>query len=157
MYKWILTGKRLIVCIPLLFSLQLFSQNFSAATSKNKVGVGEQFKISFTLDASGSNFRAPTMPDFDLYSGPNQSSSMQFINGNVSQSISYSFVLAAKKEGKFTIGPATVSVNGKTMETKPLTIEVVKGATSQQQGGNNGGQQQPKASSDISQNLFLKR
>jgi hypothetical protein len=56
------------------------------------------------------------------------------INGKTSQSVSFSyiFVLRAKKEGKFTIRPASIKVNGKTYESNSLDIQVVKGQPQQQ-------------------------
>jgi len=117
-------------------SLQTFAQKFTAQTSKNKVSVGEVFQIAFTINTSGSNFKAPNLSDFDVYSGPNQSTSMQIINGNMSQSISLSYMLSAKKEGKFTIGAASIVVNGTKIESNTIPIEV-KGAAQQNNSNNN--------------------
>lgn len=114
-----------------LFSLQSFAQKFTAQTSKNKVSVGEVFQIAFTINTSASNFKAPSLSDFDVYSGPNQSTSMQIVNGSMSQSISLSYMLSAKKEGKFTIGAASIVVNGNKLESNVIPI-VVKGAAQQQ-------------------------
>ncbi len=114
-----------------LFSLQSFAQKFTAQTNKNKVSVGEVFQIAFTINTSASNFKAPSLSDFDVYSGPNQSTSMQIVNGSMSQSISLSYMLSAKKEGKFTIGAASIVVNGTKLESNVIPIEV-KGAAQQQ-------------------------
>jgi hypothetical protein len=48
-------------------------------------------------------------------------------------------VLAAKKEGKFTIGAASIQVGNKLLNTKPFAIEVGKGSgqAAPQGGGNN--------------------
>ncbi|MFY8185798.1 MAG: BatD family protein [Bacteroidia bacterium] len=118
----------MLIC---LFSFQSFAQKFTAQTSKNKVSVGEVFQIAFTINTSASNFKAPSLSDFDVYSGPNQSTSMQIVNGSMSQSISLSYMLSAKKEGKFTIGAASIVVNGTKLESNVIPIEV-KGAAQQQ-------------------------
>ena len=114
-----------------------YAQKLLAQVSKNKVATGEVFQISFTANGNMGNFRAPAMTDFDVYSGPNQSTSMQIANGNMSQTVSYSYMIAARKEGKFTIGAASASINGNKAESNPITIEVVKGNPAQQR------QQQP--------------
>jgi len=101
-----------LLAVLFLFSLNNFAQKFTAQTSKNKVSVGEVFQIAFTINTSASNFKAPNLSDFDVYSGPNQSTSMQIVNGSMSQSISLSYMLSAKKEGKFTIGAAIILVSG---------------------------------------------
>lgn len=136
-----------------------FAQKLTAQTSKTKVAVGESFQISFSLNSSGSNFKAPPLTDFDVYSGPNQSTSMSYVNGSMSQSITLSYVVAAKKEGKINIGPASVNVNGATIQSNPFTIEVVKGAANAQNQGNaNHAAQNPSAptSENLSDNLFVK-
>jgi hypothetical protein len=107
--------------------------SFIAQVSKNKVSVGEVFQIAFTLNGSGSNLAYPNFNNFDIYSGPNQSQSMSMVNGNISQSTTISLFIAAKKEGKFTIGSASVLSSGQKLETKPIVIEVTKASPQQQQ------------------------
>ena len=101
------------------------------------VAVGDQFRLSFTLNETGSELQLPDLSNFDLLMGPStsQSSSFQIINGKTSQSTSFSymFVLRAKKEGKFSIRPASIKVDGKTYESNSLEIQVVKGQPQQQQ------------------------
>ena len=107
------------------------------------VSMGEQFRLGFTLNDRGTDLQLPDLSNFDVLMGPStsQSSSIQIINGKTtqSQSFSYIFVLRAKKEGKFTIRPASIKVGGKTYESNSLNIQVVKGQPQQQAGG---GQQQ---------------
>ncbi|MES2592295.1 MAG: BatD family protein [Bacteroidota bacterium] len=135
-----------------------FAQKLTAQASKSRVAVGESFQISFSLNSSGSNFKAPALNEFDVYSGPNQSTSMSYINGSMSQSITLSYIVAAKKEGKLTIGAASVNVNGTAIQSAPFTIEVVKSnASAQNQGNNNQGAQAPSAPTEnLSDNLFVK-
>jgi hypothetical protein len=119
--------------------------SFIAQVSKNKVAVGEVFQVAFTLNGSGSNLVYPAFNDFDIYSGPNQSQSMSMVNGTISQSTTLSLFIAAKKEGRFTIAAASVMSGNQKLETKPIVIEVTKGAPQQQQQGNQNAQaQQPQ-------------
>ncbi|MEA1896141.1 MAG: BatD family protein, partial [Bacteroidota bacterium] len=64
----------------------------------------------------------------------NQSTSV--INGKLSQNISYTYtyILQAVSEGKFTIPPAQVHVDGKSYESQPLKIEVVSGSSGESSG-----------------------
>jgi len=123
----------LIAGLMLLLPFHSLSQKLTAQVSKNKVYIGEVFQLSFTANGNMSGFKAPNMPDFDVYSGPNQSTSVQVMNGSMSQTISYSYMIAARKEGKFTIGAAVASVNNTKAESNPITIEVIKGAAPQKQ------------------------
>ena len=149
--------KRIIVLLFFIVTLSNVSsaQKLVAQVSKTRVAVGETFQLTYTLNSGGANFRAPNLSDFDVYAGPNQSSTMSFINGVATQSISLSYILAAKKDGKITIGPASVSVNGGTIHSNSIPMEVVKGAAGSQ------GSSQPQNPStptneNISDNLFVK-
>lgn len=148
-----------ILLILLFTSNVIIAQKFVAQTSRTKVAAGETFQIQFSLNANGSNFKAPALTDFDVYSGPNQSTSMSYVNGTMSQSVTLSYVIAGKKEGKFTIAPASVTVNGATIQSNSLVIEVSKGnANSQNQVSGNQAPQNPSAptTENVSDNLFVK-
>ncbi len=127
--KKIHTGNALQAIVLLLFicNYSVQAQKLVAQVAKTKVAVGEVFQIAFSINANCSNFRAPGLSDFDVYSGPNQSTSMQIVNGSVSQSITLSYFIAPRKEGKLTIGPASVQVNGKKIESNSIVVEVYKG------------------------------
>ena len=82
-----------ILPVMLLLSIQASAQKLTASVNRNPVGLNEQFQLSFELNANGSAFRPPALNDFSILSGPNQSTSMQFINGSMSQSIIFSYIL----------------------------------------------------------------
>ncbi len=134
------------------------AQKFTASASKTKVAVGETFQLTFSINANGANFKMPALNEFDVYSGPNQSTSMSFVNGAMSQSVTLSYIIAAKKEGKYTISPASVIVNGASVQSNSLLIEVVKGGATNTPQGNQNAQQNPTApaNEDIGDNLFVK-
>ena len=120
------------------------------ANAPQAVEVGEQFRLQFVLNAKGSSFSEPNVTDFQVLSGPNtsSSSSIQWINGSMSQSTTntYTFILMADHEGKFTIPSATVKSGGKTYQSNPITIEVVAGSRPAANSGSQGGQQQSGSS-----------
>jgi len=129
--------------------------SFTATVDKRKVSLNSTLQVTFTLEnADGKNFRPPSFADFSVLSGPNQSTSMQFINGSMSRSVSYSYYLKPNKEGALTIEPATIIVGGRTISSNSITIEVVKG-TAQDQAE----QQQNRGQdiySQIRDNVFVK-
>ncbi|MCC6838471.1 MAG: protein BatD [Bacteroidia bacterium] len=150
--------KKIKILFVLLLSAitSVMAQKFVAQASKTTVAVGEAFQISYTLNTSGSNFKVPALKDFDVYSGPNQSTSMSFVNGAMSQSVTLSYVIAAKKEGKITIGPATVNVDGKTIQSNSLTFDVVKGNNNYPNASNQGNSNNTASSENVSDNLFIR-
>ena len=99
---------------------------FTASVNKNKVGVNEQFSLTFTVNDSGEKFQAPIFSDFTVLSGPSTSSSTTIINGKVSKENSYTYYLRAKKVGLFTIGSASIRVNGKQYRSSTTSIQVLK-------------------------------
>jgi hypothetical protein len=143
------------VCIAFLANAQ--TPAFYAQVSKNKVAVGEQFQIAFTLNGPGNNLVYSNLKDFNIHMGPNQSQSMSIVNGNMSQSTTISFVISAKKEGKITIGPASVIANGnQKLETAPIVIEVIKGSAQAAQGSNPAESPNQFASEISNEDLFVR-
>ena len=116
------------------------------------VAMGEQFRLGFTLNERGTDLQLPDLSNFDVLMGPStsQSSSIQIINGKTTQtsSFSYIFILRAKKEGKFSIRPASIKVGGKTYESNSLNIQVVKGQPQQSSGQQGGSQQNAQQQQD---------
>lgn len=109
------------------------------ADAPRVVEIGEQLRLTFTLNARPSSFSPPDIVNFYVLSGPNQSTSTSFqiINGKSSQSITitYTYYLQSTTQGTFTIGPATAIVDRKEYVSNPITVEVVGGqkpASSQQ-------------------------
>jgi len=100
------------------------------------VAVGEQFRLTYTLNSKGDKFNAPEFDNFYVIVGPSTSynQSTQIINGKVTRNVSYTYtyILQSTREGKFTIPPATVVVNKKQYSTNSLQIEVVKSNPPQQ-------------------------
>jgi hypothetical protein len=63
--------------------------------------------------------------DFDVTQG-GTSSRFEVINGKVNSGIDYTFFLQPQKTGTFEIGPAEVTVDGKTYRSNTATLKVVK-------------------------------
>lgn len=141
-----------------LFFSEIKSQSFTASVSSNPVSLDQQFELSFTVsgqDVNGiSGFKAPGFKDFITLSGPNQSTSMQIINGAMSGSVTYSYYLQPREVGKFTIGGATINYKGKILTSNSITIEVIKGTRKPQQ--NTKQQNQTVSNQEIGENLFIK-
>ena len=134
----------LIALFPVLLAAQ--DASFVAELASPTVAAGQQFQLSFVFTGSGSgrpsDFAPPDFGQFVVISGPNTSQSFQFVNGSASVSVTYGYVLYARAEGAYTIGPASVTHDGKKLTTAPAKVTVTKGAPAaqQQQQGAAGGQ-----------------
>ena len=114
-----------ILFLPISLTAQI---TFTATADTKQVPIGEVFEVQFSLkNAQGQGFRPPTFGEFNVASGPNRMNSMTMTNGTATSSETYSYVLQAKKEGVFTLGSATITANGQTLRTDPLSISVIKG------------------------------
>ena len=134
----------------------LYAQTFSASVSSPKVGVNDRFELSFTF--SGENLNglkdliSPDLGNFIVLSGPNSSTSFQFINGVSSATETFTYYLKPKSVGTITIGSASIEYNGKTYKSDPVSIEIVKGSVSPDKRRN----EEPSVDSEIAENLFVR-
>lgn len=124
--------KYIILFIILNFNSAVYSQSFTAIVQNTTVSEGEPFEVSFTFKGSDinsiSNFTAPNFGGLKPISGPNHSTSMQIINGQVSASRTYSYILVAPTIGKYTIGSASIEFRGQKLTTEPIQITAIKGS-----------------------------
>jgi len=141
-----------------LFALSSFGAKvqFTAKTSHQVVEVGQRFQITFTVNSRGGNFTPPDFNNFRLLGGPNQSQSMQYINGQVSHSTSLSYILTATEEGTFTIGAASITVDGESYETNPIEIKVVEASDNSANAQRNRQQQRKSSGDKLSDHVFIR-
>ncbi len=137
------------------------------ASAPSVVEVGERFRIQYSVNSQDvSDFSYPSFSGFDVIYGPSTSSqtSVQFVNGKMSQSSSYTytFTLVAQNTGTFTVPSATIKVDGKAYKSQSLKIQVVAASggghqQSQQRQSRQGGQavSRPQSSAISSSDLFM--
>lgn len=97
---------------------------FDMNLSKEKLGINERLRVDFTMNKDGDNFAPPPFEDFKVVMGPSQSISSSWINGKRSFSKTYTYILVPTARGKFTIGQATIDIDGQTYKTLPKEVEV---------------------------------
>jgi hypothetical protein len=110
----------------LLVSQFLWAQlDFKATASNTKIGLNQRLRIEFSVDKQGAdNFRLPDMVDFKVVAGPSQSVNQSWINGKVSFSQSYIYIIQPTKMGSLTIPSASIDYEGKTYKSNVLKITV---------------------------------
>ena len=139
-----------------LFSSITFAQSFVATVDNNKVAENDRFQLEFTFEGKNlnglKNFNPPSLKDFRVLSGPNQSTSMQIINGVSSSSLTLSYILMPNTTGSFTIGSASILSEGQTYTTSPIKITVVKGSQKPKDENNSSG----VSNQEIAENLFIR-
>ncbi|MEJ2112157.1 MAG: BatD family protein [Flavobacteriaceae bacterium] len=118
--------KRAYIIILLLFASQLtFAQiTFEAKVSKKKLGVNERLRVDFEMNKDGDNFNPPDFQNFTVVGGPNTSVSNSWVNGVRSYKKTYSYFLAPKKQGDFSIKQATIEIDGETYKTQVVNVTI---------------------------------
>ncbi|MHB2155484.1 BatD family protein [Calditrichota bacterium GD2] len=164
MFKNKRLSSTIIIVLSILFwgNQQLFSQDIQIRSyvSKNKVGINENFTYSIEVSGKSTSLPDPVAPDFkDFYvlSGPNTSTSIQFVNGRMSATKVHTYYLQPKKKGQLNIPPATVKRKGKTLKSNAITITVVDQPQTAQKPSRQ--RKTPKKTTDrdlLGQSIYLK-
>lgn len=163
--------KRIISILLSLITLSAFADDvvFKASAPKQVI-VGRPFQLTYSINQRSRDLRAPEFTDFDVLSGPytSTSSSTSFVNGKRTSSFeqTYTYMLMARKAGTFTIGPATIKVDGENVQSNGVRIEVLpedqqpaqssqpSAAGNQQSAGQSS--QSSQSGSVSSENLFVR-
>jgi hypothetical protein len=98
----------------------------SASVSPSEVAVGQTATYTISVSGASGDVRPqpPDLPDFDV-SGSGTSQSITIDNGRMTRRTDYNYYLVPRKEGAFTLPPATVTAGGKTYRTGPVRVTVV--------------------------------
>lgn len=116
----------LLVVLP-GFNAYTQSIEFSAKASKQTVAADEAFRLTYSTNVQ-ADFTPPDLKDFKLLSGPSSSSqtSVSIINGQMKQSVSmiWTLIVRPKKEGEFTVPPASITYNNKIYKSNGIKISV---------------------------------
>lgn len=119
---------RLLASLAAAASLALLSSRAAALSataelSADHIEVGDQVVLSVAINGSGTAApRVPAIPDVEIYES-GKSQSMSIVNGRVSSSVVYTFVLAPRKAGKFVVPPIVVEGAAPTAPI-PFTVTV---------------------------------
>lgn len=150
------TSLKIFIVLFLFLQPILFAQEFNVSVNETTVADNERFQVSFVFSGKSinnlKNFKAPSFSNFLLLSGPNQSTSIQIINGAQTASLTYSYILQPEKVGTYSIGKASIEQDGQIFETKPLKMQVVKGSAKPKQNNT----EQNISNEEIAKNLYIR-
>jgi hypothetical protein len=116
--------------LSLVFALTLRAQAWAEPSLTAKVSANDMTldsSITLLLEVQGVNNvgSAPALqlPDFQVQPA-GQTSSFQWINGQTSALVTFSYVLTPNKTGLLTIPSLTLQIGGKTYSTQPINVSV---------------------------------
>ena len=108
----------------LLTPFFIMGQTFDVSVTTDSVLIGNYIELEFSAENLDGEFEGPTLVGFIVIGGPNQSSSIQIINGNSSSRSTWSYYIQPSEEGQIVVPPAYFITEDKTYETDPLEINV---------------------------------
>jgi hypothetical protein len=119
----------LIFLFFLVLSPFLFSGEFVASVSHNQVNLGESVTLNLTLKEASTK----GTPSIDLLkksfliNSQQQSYQTIMLNGQITSSTTWKFILIPQKEGEAVIPSISIDTSAGTLSSQPITIQVVKG------------------------------
>lgn len=124
--------KHLLLYILTILTGQLFADEVKfTGEAPGVVKVGQQFRLTYTINTEAKDFRSPDFRNFTVLAGPSTSSStnVSIVNGKMTRNyqLQFTYILQADKSGEFKIPPASVEVDGKTFKSNAVQIEVIDG------------------------------
>lgn len=124
--------RHLFIAILLILSgaKSIAQEEINAFVSASKVAAFDRFTYEIVTNTN-CKITPPDFGELEVLSGPSQSHSSTFvnINGKQSREIQYkiSYILRAKKEGRYDIEPALMKCNDKTFQSDAIKINVSEG------------------------------
>lgn len=115
-----------------------------ASVDTRNVEVGENLTLTITVYGDGkvSQPDLSTIDGFEVV-GSYSSQSVSIVNARMSRSISQQYVLAALREGEFTLGPFSVVSGNTVYKTEPIAVRVTAAGTGPRGGVPPGGAGSP--------------
>ena len=127
MRRLLLTSLLLVLTISTICADEV---SFVASAPKSVV-VNQQFRLSYKVNRA--RVKEPSISDitgFSILSGPNRSTQQSYYqdaNGNIeaSNSVTFTYILLAEKEGEYTLPAATITVDGAKVTSNVVKIKVL--------------------------------
>lgn len=121
--------KKYILTLFCLVHVVVFSQSIHIDVNKTKISTDEPLTITITVKNVSGRIETPNFPEIEGFVSGGISTFMNssFINGVGSTETKFTKQYYAQKEGKYTIKPFTVEVNGLKTTSEKYVVEVSKG------------------------------
>ncbi len=102
----------------------------SAVPSKTVVQPYETFQVQFFAEGASSadEFVAPSFRNFEKIGEPILSTGWTWVNGSLTEYISYTYVLRSRIKGKLSIASAVMKLKGKILTSQPVNIQITDAA-----------------------------
>ena len=117
--------------LPAISDAQADSISVEVSLSRDKIGLDEQSTMQVTLSGASQNLPEPdipNMPNIEVYS-QGRSSNISIVNGQMSASVTYRYLLVPQQAGSFPISNIGVLYNRKRYKGNTVTLTVLNKGT----------------------------
>ncbi|MBN1919284.1 MAG: BatD family protein [Verrucomicrobia bacterium] len=100
----------------------------SASLQSERVYQGDHAQLQITIEGRPDSVQLPDAPDvpgLTMHKTNSTTRQTQIINGRVSESVSYHYMIQTNDVGSFTIPPLSVVIDGTTFATRELRLDVI--------------------------------
>lgn len=112
----------ILISLSIVFNLD--AQSLTHQVSSDSILLGNYFIYEIELSNFDADIGPPNLSAFEIVSGPNSSTSMSFVNGDMTSSKKLSWYLRPTELGQYFIEPISVSDNGEVLEADPIELNV---------------------------------
>lgn len=97
-----------------------------AVPNKTVINPNETLQLQFVAEgiSKADEFVAPSFKNFERVGNVIESNGWTWVNGSLTEYVSYTFLLRPKYKGKLAIASAIIKVKGKLLTSTPLSIQV---------------------------------
>ncbi|MFP4033239.1 MAG: BatD family protein, partial [Desulfococcaceae bacterium] len=95
----------------------------SAVVDRTQATIGESLKLEVQISGGGGEVDVSRIPHFKVLSR-GQSTNVSIVNGRMERTETYAFTLIPEREGRLTIPPLPVRVDGREYPTEPIMVTV---------------------------------
>ncbi|MGA1871615.1 MAG: BatD family protein [bacterium] len=97
----------------------------NAQVDKRRITLEDRIQLTISVEGSSSpgDPKITSFEGFDVISS-GRSSRIQIVNGRMTSSIDFNYILVPQKKGSFTIPPISLKIKGKKYTTSSIAIEV---------------------------------
>ncbi len=151
-----------LLLISVVSVVQAANLSIEASLDRTVIGRNEQAVLQVQVSGDTVSIPEPKIPALSNFTitGSGRSQSISVVNGHMSGSITFNYMLTPNAVGSFTIPPIVVEDSGKTWQTQPIGIKVTAGNApaaggQQQQYSNNHRRTQNAQQSTQNKEIFV--
>lgn len=120
-----------LILVLLFFPPRITARNVTvtAYVDRQQLTLYERLTYTVTVEADTRNIPDPNLPDFKgfrVLGSPRTSSQFSWVNGQIQNARTFSYLLEARTEGRHTFSPASVRVAGNEYLSPPVTVNVTR-------------------------------